>query len=68
MSLLDNCHSLYSGLASREIDKLQRVENCAAPLIQRIKRTDHITPVMKNLHWLTIIAHIIVKIACDFSV
>lgn len=66
MSLLDHCNSLYSGLAGRE-DKLQRVENFAAPLISRIKRTDHITPVMKNLHWLTAIAHIDVKIVNDLT-
>ena len=67
MSLLDYCNSFYSGLASREIDKLQRVENCSAPLISRIKRTDHITPVTKNLQWLTVIAHIDVKIVNDLT-
>ena len=67
MSLLDHCNSLYSGLASREIDKLQRVENFAAPLISRIKRTDHITPVMENLQWLPVIAHIDVKIVNDLT-
>ncbi|XP_046547072.1 uncharacterized protein LOC124257126 [Haliotis rubra] len=34
--------------------KLQRVQNCAARLLTGTKRTEHISPVLKALHWLPI--------------
>ena len=51
VSHLDYCNSLYYGLPKREIDKLQSVQYCAARLVSGI-RSDHITPVMKDFHWL----------------
>ena len=61
-SCLDYCNSLYCGLPKRELDKLQRVQNCAARLVSGIRRSDDITPVMKDLHWLLIGARIDLKI------
>jgi len=53
-SRLDTCNSLLHGLTDREIAKVQRVQNTAARLVLRIPRYEHITPALKELHWLPI--------------
>ena len=37
--------------SSREIEKLQRLQNTAARLTVCTKKSDYITPVLKKLHW-----------------
>ena len=53
-SRIDNCNSLFCGLPVAEIEKLQRVQNAAARLLTGSKRTEHITPTLRNLHWLPV--------------
>ena len=61
-SKLDYCNSLMYGLPSTEVQKLQRVHNSAARLVVRAKRTEHISPFLRNLHWLPIRERISFKI------
>ena len=51
---LDNCNSLLCGLPTIHINKLRRVQNAAARLVTNTPRTCHITPILKDLHWLPI--------------
>ena len=45
------------------VDKLQRVQNSLARIVKVRKKYDHITPVLSELHWLSIDARIRYKIA-----
>ena len=53
-SRLDYCNALLYGLPQTMLKRLQRVQNCAARLICRRKKHDHVTPLLKELHWLPI--------------
>ena len=61
-SKLDYCNSLFLGLPNKELNRLQRIQNCAARVITGTKKCDHITPVLESLHWLPIKARIQFKI------
>jgi len=53
-SKLDACNSLLINLPDRDIAKIQHVQNTAARLVLRAPRRQHITPLLKCLHWLPI--------------
>ncbi|CAH3190824.1 unnamed protein product, partial [Porites evermanni] len=38
----------------QQLAKLQRVQNAAARLICKVRRFDHITPILFSLHWLPV--------------
>jgi hypothetical protein len=61
-SKLDHLNSLLYGLPDYLIKRLQLVQNNAARLITRNKKREHITPVLKELHWLPIPQRIVYKI------
>ena len=44
------------------LNKLQRCQNTAARIVTRTSRFSHITPVLKDLHWLPIRARVEFKI------
>ena len=53
-SRLDYCNSLYYGVSKKHQNKLQRVLNCAARVVAKVKKSEHITPTLAHLHWLPI--------------
>ena len=53
-SWLDYCNSLLYNIADAKVERLQKVQNQAAPILKRSPRRNHITPVLKQLHWLKV--------------
>ena len=56
------CNSLLYGLPSNQLAKIQRVLNASARLVCNAPRFCHITPIMRDLHWLPIRARIDFKV------
>ena len=52
ISRMDYCNSLFAGITENLLHKLQLTQNRAARIISRTRRDQHITPVLKRLHWL----------------
>ena len=51
-SRLDYCNSLFRGLSCFNQHKLQSIQNTLARVVTNLKRYAHITPILKQLHWL----------------
>jgi len=60
---MDYCNSVLVGLPASILAPLQRVQNAAARLILGLSRRSHITPALKQLHWLPIKFCITFKVA-----
>jgi len=61
-SKLDHLNSLLYGLPEYLIKRLQTVQNSAARLLTRNNKREHITPILKELHWLPVSQRIVYKI------
>ena len=53
-SRLDHCKSLLYGINGYLVSQLQRCQNNAARIVSLLRKYDHITPVLKDLHWLPV--------------
>ena len=60
---LDYCNSLLYGTSVNNINRLQRIQNTLARIVSGTKKRDHITPVLRDLHWLPVPQRIEYKIA-----
>ena len=51
---LDYCNSLLFGISNNLLRRLQAVQNAAARLVTGTRRREHITSVLRQLHWLPV--------------
>ena len=51
---LGYCNSPLCGVTDNLLQHLQSVQNAAAWLVTGVRRRDHITPVLRQLHWLPV--------------
>ena len=59
---LDYCNSIFSGLPHSYLLPLQRIQNTAARLVTLSRKSEHITPILRSLHWLPIHHRITFKV------
>ena len=63
LSRLDYGNGTLVGLPTHLLRRLQSVQNAAARLIFRLRRSDHITDALISLHWLRVPERILFKVA-----
>jgi hypothetical protein len=61
-SKLDYGNALLYGIPATLLNKLQLIQNTAARIVTRTGKYEHITPVLKHLHWLPVRERIVFKI------
>jgi len=54
ISKVDYCNSVLAGVSGILISRLQSVLNAAACLIFAVRKSDRITPLLRDLHWLRV--------------
>jgi len=62
-SRLDYCNSLLTGVTDCLLRRLQSLQNAAARLVTGAPRREHITPILRQLHWLPVRQRVRYKLA-----
>jgi len=62
ISHVDNCNVLLYGLPKKDLNRVQKIQNTAARLIEGARSRDSISPILSKLHWLPVEKRVIFKI------
>ena len=54
VSSVDYCNSVLAGVSGHLLDRLQSLLNAAARLIFSARKSEHITALLSELHWLRV--------------
>ena len=60
-------NALLLGLPKSKLKRIQLAQNAAARLIKGLRKNDHITPVLKDMHWLPIEQRILKILVLTFK-
>ena len=60
---IDYCNSLLLGTPKHHLNKLQWQQNMSCRVICDLRKFDHVSSVMADLHWLKVKEHTIFKVA-----
>jgi len=63
LSRLDYGNATLAGLPGHLIDRLQSVLNAAARLVNPVGKFEHVTPLLRDLHWLRVGQRVEFKLA-----
>ena len=53
----------FQGISAAQLDRLQSVQNSAARLITGSRRHEHISPILRDLHWLRVAQRVEFRVA-----
>lgn len=62
-SRIDYCNGVLAGVSGQLLQRLQVIQNAAARLVTGATKSEHMTPVLRELHWLPVRRRIIFKTA-----
>ena len=60
---MDYCNATFAGAADEQTARMQKIQNNVAQLILKKSKRDHVTPLLKELHWLPVRYRIQYKLA-----
>jgi hypothetical protein len=63
LTRMDYCNGVFFGLPEVQLSRLQTIQNSAARLIYKLRRSDHISDALISLHWLRVAERIRYKMA-----
>ena len=54
ISKLDYCNTLLLGTSGHQLSRIQMIQNMGCRVISSLKKCDHVSNAMKELHWLKV--------------